>query len=125
MRDKTAPKVDAFICLEASSRKDVAEAVRREKATDRLIIAMDADEATLNLIKDGVIDSTISRKPYTMAYYGLKALDDIHHYPVDLKADYAWNSFSPAPAFVDTGVSLVDKINVDVFLKSRAEAQSK
>ena len=86
---------------------------------------MDVDEATLNLIKDGVIDSTISQKPYTMAYYGLKALDDIHHYPIDLKTNYAWNSFAPVPAFVDTGVSLVDKSNVDVFLKSRAEAQSK
>ena len=125
LRDKSAEKVDAFICLEASSGKDVAEAVKREKATDRLIVAMDVDEATLNLIKDGVIDSTISQKPYTMAYYGLKALDDIHHYPIDLKTDYSANSFAPIPAFVDTGVSLVDKSNVDVFLKSRAEAQAK
>ncbi len=123
LRDKSAERVDAFICLEASSGKDVAEAVKREKATDRLLIAMDVDEATLNLIKDGVIDSTISQKPYTMAYYGLKALDDIHHYPIDLKTDYSANSFAPIPAFVDTGVSLVDKSNVDVFLKSRAEAQ--
>ena len=38
-----------------------------------------------------------------MAYYGLKALDEIHHYPVDLKRDYAWDSFSPFPTFVDTG----------------------
>ncbi len=118
-------KIDAFICLEASSGKDVAEAVKRENATDRLVVAMDVDEATLDLIKDGRIDSTISQKPYTMAFYGLKALDDIHHYPIDLKTDYAWNSFSPVPAFVDTGVSLVDKTNVDVFLKSRAEAQAK
>ena len=125
LRDKTAEKIDAFICLEASSGKDVAEAVKREKATDRLIVAMDVDETTLNLIKDGVIDSTISQKPYTMAYYGLKALDDIHHYPIDLKTDYSVNSFAPIPAFVDTGVSLVDKSNVDVFLKSRAEAQAK
>ena len=125
LREKGAEKIDAFICLEASAGKDVAEALKRENATDRLIIAMDVDEATLNLIKDGVIDSTMSQKPYTMAYYGLKALDDIHHYPINLKEDYAWNSFSPVPAFVDTGVSLVDKVNVDVFLKSRAEAQSK
>jgi ribose transport system substrate-binding protein len=125
LRDKTSEKVDAFVCLEASSGKDVAEAIKRENATDRMIIAMDVDEATLNLIKDGVIDSTISQKPYTMAYYGLKALDDIHHYPIDLKTDYSVNSFAPVPAFVDTGVSLVDKTNVDVFLKSRAEAQSK
>src|SRR5208283_965493 len=125
LKEKSAERVDAFICLEASAGKDVAEALRRENAKDRLVVAMDVDETTLNLIKDGVIDSTIAQKPYTMAYYGLKALDDIHHYPIEMKKDYSWNSFSPVPAFVDTGVSLVDKLNVDVFLKARAEAQAK
>ena len=38
--------------------------------------------ATLQLVKDGIIDSTISQKPYTMALVGLKALDNMYHYPV-------------------------------------------
>lgn len=125
LTDKSAPKVDAFICLEASAGKDVAEAVRRQNATDRLIIAMDADEATLKLVKDGLIDSTIAQKPYTMAFFGLKALDDIHHYPIDLKKSWATNSFSPIPAYVDTGASLVDKVNVDQWLQQRSEAGGK
>ena len=125
LTDKSAERVDAFICLEASAGKDVAEALKRQNATDRLLIAMDVDEATLDLIKSGTIDATIAQKPYTMAYYGLKCLDDIHHYPIDLKKDYSWDSFSPLPAFVDTGVSLVDKMNVDVYLKARSEAQAK
>ena len=125
LADKNAEKIDAFICLEASAGKDVAEALRRQNATDRLVMAMDVDEATLDLIKSGTIDATIGQKPYTMAYYGLKCLDDLHHYPIDLKKDYSWDSFSPVPAFVDTGVSLVDKINVDVYLKARGDAQAK
>jgi len=125
LTDKSAEKIDAFICLEASAGKDVAEALKRQNATDRLVIAMDVDEATLDLIKSGTIDATIAQKPYTMAYYGLKCLDDIHHYPIDLKKDYSWDSFAPVPAFVDTGVSLVDKINVDVYLRARNEAQAK
>ena len=98
LTDNSAEHIDAFICLEASAGKDVAEAVKRNNATDRLIIAMDTDEATLNLVKAGVIDSTIAQKPYTMTFYGLKALDDIHHYPVDLKKDFATDSFSPFPS---------------------------
>jgi ribose transport system substrate-binding protein len=86
---------------------------------------MDADEETLNLIKMGAIDSTIAEKPFTMAYYGLKALDEIHHYPVNLKRGYSWDAFSPFPTFVDTGSTLVDKSNVDAYLKSREEAQAK
>ncbi|HVP50229.1 MAG TPA: substrate-binding domain-containing protein [Candidatus Bathyarchaeia archaeon] len=125
LTEKGVEHIDAFVCLEASAGKDVAEAVRRNNATDRLIIAMDADESTLNLVKSGVIDATIAQKPYTMTFYGLKALDDIHHYPADLKKDFATDSFSPFPRFVDTGVSLVDKINVDQYLQGLQQAQSK
>ncbi|MFZ1135284.1 MAG: substrate-binding domain-containing protein [Candidatus Korobacteraceae bacterium] len=125
LTEKGVDHIDAFVCLEASAGKDVAEAVRRNNATDRLIIAMDTDEATLGLVKSGLIDATIAQKPYTMAYYGLKQLDDIHHYPVDLKKDFSTDSFSPFPRFVDTGVSLVDKVNVDLFVQGRQEAQGK
>ncbi len=125
LTEKGVDHIDAFVCLEASSGKDVAEAIRRNNATDRLIIAMDTDEATLGLVKNGLIDATIAQKPYTMTFYGLKQLDDVHHYPVDLKKDFATDSFSPFPRFVDTGVSLVDKVNVDLFLQGRQEAQSK
>ncbi|MGA9567156.1 MAG: substrate-binding domain-containing protein [Candidatus Korobacteraceae bacterium] len=125
LTEKGVDHIDAFVCLEASAGKDVAEAVRRNNATDRLIIAMDTDEATLGLVKSGLIDATIAQKPYSMAYYGLKQLDDIHHYPVDLKKDFGTDSFSPFPRFVDTGVSLVDKVNVDLFVQGRQEAQGK
>lgn len=125
LTEKGVDHVDAFVCLDSSAGKDVAEAVKRNNATDRIIVAMDTEEATLNLIKNGVIDSTIAQKPFTMAYYGLKGLDDIHHYPVDLKKDYATDSFSPFPRYVDTGVSLVDKVNVDLYLQGLQAAQSK
>jgi ribose transport system substrate-binding protein len=121
-----AAKVDAFVCLEASAGKDVAEALKRANAKDRELVAMDVDEDTLNLVNEGIIDATIAQKPYTMAFYGLKQLDDIHHYPLkSLSSSYAVDSFSPIPTFVDTGTSLVDKSNVDIYLKSREDAQAK
>jgi ribose transport system substrate-binding protein len=117
-----ANKIDGFICLQSSSGKDVGESHKRRNATGRLLVAMDTDSATLKLVKDGTIDSTISQKPYTMAMLGLKALDEIHHNPVKpLANDYGLDPFAPFPAFIDTGVSLVDKVNVDAIL-SRKEA---
>lgn len=119
-----AARVDAFICLEASSAKDVGAALRSQNIHDRLLIAMDVDPDTLNLIKDGTVEATVSQKPYTMAYYGMKALDEIyHHPPKSLRSGYSVDSFSPYPIFVDTGTALVDKINVDLYLHSAAEAQ--
>jgi len=53
---------------------------------------------------------------------GLKALDEIfHNPPQQLAKDYSVDSFSPYPVFVDTGTSLVDKNNVDLYLSSAAE----
>jgi ribose transport system substrate-binding protein len=103
----------------------VAEALKRRNVTDRLLITMDTDIDTLQLVGDGTIDSTISQKPYTMAFLGLKALDDIHHYPVKpLGGDFGLDPYSPFPAFIDTGVALVDKTNLDPILR-KEEAASK
>ncbi|HUA92310.1 MAG TPA: substrate-binding domain-containing protein [Terracidiphilus sp.] len=117
---QTGPKkIDAFICLDSASGKMVADAVKRTGATDRLLMAWDASQDTLDGIKAGTIDSTIVQKPYSMAYVGLKALDEIYHSPPkDLSKDYSADSFAPYPVFVDTGTTLVDKSNVGVYIAS-------
>jgi ribose transport system substrate-binding protein len=118
-----AAKVDGFICLDSRSGVNVAEAFKRRNVTDRKLVAMDVDTDTLALVGDGTIDSTISQKPYTMAFMGLKALDDIHHYPVKpLGGDYGLNPYSPFPAFIDTGVALIDKSNLDAVLRMQKAA---
>jgi ribose transport system substrate-binding protein len=114
-----------MVCLESASGRDVAEAFKRENAQGRVLIAMDVDQGTLQLVKDGVIDSTIAQKPFTMGWLGLKALDDVFHYPVkSMGANYGTDPFAPFPAFIDTGTSLVDKTNVDAIL-AQVEAASK
>ncbi|MGA7108164.1 MAG: substrate-binding domain-containing protein [Terracidiphilus sp.] len=121
----TGPKkIDAFICLESSGGKPVSDAIKRGNATDRVLIAWDANDETLNGIKDGTINATIAQKPFTMGYYGLKALDEIFHAPpTQLGKDFSSDPFSPYPVFVDTGTSLVDKNNVDLYIASAAQAK--
>jgi ribose transport system substrate-binding protein len=112
-----AKKIDAFVCLDSASGKMVADAVKRTNDTSRVVVAWDVNPDTLNGIKDGVIDSTVVQKPFTMGFVGLKALDEIYHDPpAQLGKDYSVDAFAPYPAFIDTGTSLVDKSNVDVFL---------
>ncbi len=116
-----ANKVDAYVCLDSSSGKAVADALKRSKAADKLLVAWDIDSDTLNDIKDGVIDSTIAQKPFTMGYFGLKALDEVHHYlPKQLIKDYSAAPFSLYPVFIDTGTSLVDKSNVNLYIDAAA-----
>lgn len=116
-------KIDAFVCLESASGKAVAEVLKRAHATDRTLIAMDVDKETLQMIEDGTIEATIAQKPYTMGYVGLKALDEIHHYPhKPFKSNYTVDAFAPYPVFVDTGTALVDKVNASLYLSNAKAA---
>jgi len=112
-----AQKIDAFVCLDSASGKAVADAIVRSGVTNRVLVAWDVSQDTLDGIKAGTIDSTIAQKPYTMAYIGLKGLDEIYHSPPkQLNKDYATDSFSQYPVFVDTGTTLVDKSNADLYV---------
>ncbi len=110
----TKAKVDAFICLEALACSAVADVVNRSNMAGKVkVIAMDTDPGTVDWIKKGVISATVAQKPYTMAYYGTKLLDDIHHHPVKSgSGKWSQNIFSPYPTFVDTGTFIVNKDNV-------------
>ncbi len=112
-------KVDAFVCLEASAGKEVGEVLRRSSEHDRVLIAMDVDKDTLDLVKQGVIAATVAQKPYTMAYVGVEMLDLEHHNPLpSLTRVYDVDPFSPIPTFIDTGVALVNQNNVDAYLQA-------
>lgn len=119
---QTGPKkIDGFICLDSASGKMVSDAIARAADKNRVLVAWDVNPDTLDGIKAGTIDATIAQKPYTMGYFGLKALDEVFHYPPhQLNKDYSVDSFSPYPVFVDTGTSLVDKNNVDIYLAAAA-----
>ena len=117
----TGPKkIDAFVCLDSASGKMVADALKRAGGSHELV-AWDVNQDTLDGIKAGTIDATIAQKPYTMGWVGLKALDEVFHDPPkQLGKDYSADSFAPYPAFVDTGTSLVDQSNVDLYIASAA-----
>lgn len=120
---KEKDKVDAFVCLEALGGKEVATVLSQNKVTGKTIMAMDTDPDTLEFIRNGMIAAAISQKPYTMTYVGLRMLDDLYHHKLSsLSTDWSKDSFSPIPAFVDTGSSLVDKSNVESFLQEKQSA---
>jgi len=120
---KEKNQVDAFVCLEAQSGKEVAGVLNSYHVTGKVVMAMDTDPETLELIKSGAIAATISQKPYTMAFVGMQMLDNLyHHKPSSLQTDWSTDAFAPIPAFVDTGSELIDKSNVDAFLQAKQGA---
>ena len=117
---KEKDQVDAFICLEAQSGKEVAGVLNSYKVTGKVVMAMDTDPETLDWIKKGGIAATIAQKPYTMAFVGMQMLDNLYHRkPPSLDTDWSKDSFAPIPSFVDTGSALIDKSNVDSFVQAK------
>jgi ribose transport system substrate-binding protein len=115
---KRATQVDGFICLEALACPEVAEVLSRNKLTGKVVVGMDIDPRTLEWIQKGVIAATIAQKPFTMASFGVRMLDDLyHHKPASLTENFKQDVKAPVPSFVDTGATLVDKNNVAAFLK--------
>jgi ribose transport system substrate-binding protein len=113
-KGKTPP--DAFVCLEALSCNEVANVLDRAGIRDKTVIAMDTQEGTLNWMRKGMIRATIAQKPYTMAYFGTRVLDDFHHAKPGADANPVQSNRSLVPVFMDTGATLVDKSNLASFV---------
>jgi len=118
--EKAKTTSDAFVCLEAIACPEVADVLDRKSVKGKVVVAMDTDDRTLQWIQKGLISATIAQKPFTMAYFGVRILDDlVHHKLTPLDANFAQDSRSPVPMFVDTGATLIDHGNVETFLKER------
>ncbi|MCW5964629.1 MAG: substrate-binding domain-containing protein [Bryobacterales bacterium] len=107
--------IDAFVALEALAGAEIAEVLDRGKVDGKVVIAMDTAASTIEWIEKGKIAATIMQKPYTMGYYGLKALGEIVlQHSGQLSGSHATDPKSPFPVFIDTGTVLVDKANLSV-----------
>ena len=114
-------KPDAIVCVEASGGPGTAEALRRLNLGGKVpLVAMDKTPETLDFISDGVIAATVAQTPYTMAFYGLRFLDDLHHNIVHEFKDWRTAPASPLPTRVDTGTAVVDSSNLPAFRAAEA-----
>ena len=114
-------KIDGILCLEASGGPGAAEALHRLNLGGKIpIVAMDKNPETLDWISRGVITATITQKPYTMSFYGLKFLDDFHHNLVHEFKDWRTAPTSPLPTHVDTGTAVIDSSNLAAFQAAEA-----
>jgi ribose transport system substrate-binding protein len=115
-------KIDGIIGLEASAGEGAADALHRLDMTEKIkIVAFDKDPQTLDGMDRKWITATVVQKPYVMAFYGVRFLDDLHHNAVHEFKDWATAPTGPLPTFVDTGTAVVDATNLAAFQKALAE----
>ena len=122
---KTKEPVDGILCLEASGGPAAGEMVQRYDLIGKVpVVAMDRNPETLDFIQQKVISLTIGQKPYTMAFYGLRFLDDLHHNVVHEFKDWRTAPASPLPARVDTGTDVINASNLGAFRAAMRSPQN-
>ena len=112
---------DGVLALEASGGPGAGEAFHRLNLDGKVpIVAMDKDPETLDFISTGAVVSSVAQKPYTMAFYALRFLDDLHHNAVQQFTNWRTAPASPLPTLVDTGFGIVNKKDLDAFQAAAA-----
>lgn len=101
------PGMDAMVGLFAYNPPQILQALQSQgKAGQIKVVGFDEDDATLQGIKDGLIEGTVVQNPYEYGYRSIEALKKI------LAGD---QSFIPESKFVDIPARAITRENLDAF----------
>ncbi len=105
------PDIAGIFATEANGGVGVGLATVANNRQDLIkIISFDTGKGTLDMIEDGVISATLAQGTWEMGYWSLQFLFHLQHDIVEQE-----NDSMPLPRFVDTGVTIVTKENVDSY----------
>lgn len=105
------PDLVGIFATEANGGVGVGQASLNTNLENSLkIISFDTDKGTLDMIQDGVISATLAQGTWEMGYWSLQFLFHLQHEIVELE-----DAETPLPRYVDTGVTIVTKKNVDSY----------
>jgi len=114
------PNIAGVGCVDSGGGEGTAVVLREKGLVGKVkIVGMDRNDATLNLIEEGVIDASIAQRTYTMAYMSLGMLYDLHHNKVRMVEDWRGAGVLPLPTNVDTGTVVITKENVGAFKRKK------
>lgn len=107
------PDVVGIFATDANSGVGVGNAVRDADRLSRVkIISFDIDKGTLDMVKSGIISATLAQGTWNMGYWSLMHLLHLNHQNKPI-ADWKHTDVPLVPTYVDTGISVVTKENVD------------
>lgn len=77
------------------------------------IVAFDTDNVTLDAIKNGTVDATISQAPYAQGYWSMVYLYYIYHGLIKPVDNWMEKGYPSLPKTADSGASVVTKDTAD------------
>lgn len=97
--------ISAVFCMDGAAGVAGPTAVAESGRKGIVVVSFDTDTAVLDMVKNGQIKATVAQGTYNMGYWSMKFLYELAN---DLpKKDL--------PGFIDTGITMVTKDNVDEY----------
>lgn len=115
------PDIDVIVGTNATSGTVIVGALREAgyKKGEVKVIAFDRNIDVLNLVKEGWITATLVQNTYLQGFMSLLTLYLYNHgYLNSEKIDWAKADLDPTPEYIDTGVMIVTRGEVDALLPS-------
>jgi ribose transport system substrate-binding protein len=110
------PNIKGVFCTDATSGVGAATAVKEANKFGQVkILSFDTDKGTLDSIKSGVISASIAQGTYIMGFQSMNFLYQLKHNLINPIEGWKQKGISPLPFYVDTGVTIVTKENVNSF----------
>lgn len=114
------PGMKGIFCTDSTAGVGAGVAIKEAgKAGQIKVVSFDTDDATLDMIKDGVLDASIAQGTYNMGFWSLEFLFNLRNNYANPTEGWREKGISPLPTSVDTGVSVVTKDNVDSFYAAK------
>ncbi|MFB9327700.1 substrate-binding domain-containing protein [Paenibacillus aurantiacus] len=108
------PDLKGIFVTEANGGVGAGNAVLKEgKLRQVRIISFDTNKGTLDMVKSGTIAATLAQGTWNMGYWSLMQLFHVHHGLSGDSTELRDAGAFPLPAYVDTGISVVTRANVD------------
>lgn len=83
------------------------------------IVGFDTDKTTLDAIKSGEVDGTISQAPWSEGYWAMNYLYFLSNNLVNPVSDWQKKGYPAVPSSIDSGTTVVTKENCEAFYTSK------
>jgi ribose transport system substrate-binding protein len=112
------PDLAGIGCVEAAGGTGAATAVREAGLLGKVkIVSMDRGNEVLNLIGEGSIHATVAQQTALMPFYAVSILHQLANKEIPITSNNREAGIPGVPAFIDTGVIIVDQSNYKAFLR--------
>jgi ribose transport system substrate-binding protein len=112
------PNLIGIAGFDSQSGTGIVRALDEGGKTGKIkVTAMEDSPEFFKTVKDGKVDAIIVQKRELFTYYAIKTLYDFNHNDLSVLGMKGWDG-NPIPKYVNTGLLVVNKDNVDKLLTS-------